>query len=279
MDDVIARPLGPIVTDTDTPSIIERRAGGSAANTACWLGVAGADVTFVGTVGHEDVDRHAAALATYGVEARLRGCAEPTGAIVVISDGTVRTMLTSRGANAVTGPADVTDDLLSGADLLHLTGHALMDADRDEAWRDLFERAARAGVRRSVDPGSAGLLADFGAARFRRMVAGVEVLLPNRDEALLLADDDDPERAADALAAAHDLVVVTHGAAGAVARRRDVAIRVPPVLTTAVDVTGAGDAFAAGLLAGLVRDEPLEESLARAAALAARAVGIVGARP
>ncbi len=279
MDDVIARPLGPIATDTDTPSIIERRAGGSAANTACWLAAAGAEVTFVGTVGHEDVDRHAADLAAYGVHAQLRACAEPTGSIVVISDGAVRTMLTSRGANAVTGPSDVDDALLAGADLLHITGHPLMDGDRDEGWRDLFERAARAGVRRSVDPGSAGLLANFGPARFRRMVAGVEVLLPNRDEAALLGGDEDPVRAADALAADHDLVVVTDGAEGALARSLDVTLRVPPVVATSVDVTGAGDAFAAGLLAGLVKGEPLEDSLAAAAALAARAVAIVGARP
>ena len=62
MDDVIARPLGPIATDTDTPSIIERRPGGSAANTACWLAVAGVPVTFVGQVGRDDDARQDAEL-------------------------------------------------------------------------------------------------------------------------------------------------------------------------------------------------------------------------
>ena len=56
---------------------------------------------------HDDVDHHRAVLADAGVEAVLTGSNLPTGAIVVISDGSVRTMLTSRGANTETGPESV----------------------------------------------------------------------------------------------------------------------------------------------------------------------------
>jgi len=37
IDDIIVVPSGPIRVDTDTPSAIRSRAGGSAANTAAWL--------------------------------------------------------------------------------------------------------------------------------------------------------------------------------------------------------------------------------------------------
>ena len=126
IDDVIVRPHGPIAVDTDTPSTIERRGGGSAANTACWLAAAGARVAFVGTVHHDDVGHHREVLADAGVEAMLAGSDLPTGAIVVISDGSVRTMLTSRGANTETGPESVGPALLGRVGRLHLTGHPFM---------------------------------------------------------------------------------------------------------------------------------------------------------
>ena len=46
-----------------------------------------------------------------------------------------------------------------------------------------------------------------------------------------------------------------------------------------VDSTGAGDAFAAGVLAALLDGADVPAALARGADLAARAIGQVGARP
>ena len=279
MEDVIARPLGPIAVDTDTPSVIERRAGGSAANTACWLAVAGVAVTFVGQVGRDDIDRQRLMLGYAGLDSVLVAGDRPTGSIVVISDGSVRTMLTSRGANLDLAGDDVGDDLLAHSDHLYLTGHAVMDGDDDAHWRHLLDRAAGAGVRRWVAPGSVGMLASYGPGRFRALVRGVEVLLTGAEEAQLLSGETDPERAAAVLAADHDLVVVTLGDAGALARTGDRVVRVAAVPAQAVDVTGAGDAFVAGLLAALVGGADLEAALESASHLAARAVTLVGARP
>jgi sugar/nucleoside kinase (ribokinase family) len=279
MDDVIARPLGPIAVDTDTPSEIERRPGGSAANTACWLASQDVEVTFVGHVGRDDLDHQADLLAQPRLRVALTGGPRPTGSIVVISDGSTRTMLTSRGANLDLGGADVDDVALAGTEHLYLTGHAVMDGDDDATWRDLLDRAARARVRRWVSPGSVAMLAAYGAERFRDLVRGVEVLVAGRDEATLLAGDPDPERAATALAADHELVVVTLGGDGALARSGTEVVRVPAVAAEVVDVTGAGDAFVAGLIAGLTRGPDLGQALAQGTWLAARAVTLVGARP
>ncbi len=279
MDDVIARPLGPIQVDTDTPSIIERRPGGSAANTACWLASAGIEVTFFGHVGRDDLERQADVLERSGLHLSLVGGSRPTGAIVVISDGSVRTMLTSRGANLDLAGSDVDDTALAGADHLYLTGHPVLDGDDDEEWRDLLDRAGRAGVRRWVAPGSVAMLREYGAQRFRAVAAGAEVLVAGREEAELLAGADDIDGAAAVLAADHELVVVTLGDEGALARAGDRVVRVPAVPAEAVDVTGAGDAFAAGLVAALVHGDDLEDALASASRLAAQAVTRVGSRP
>ncbi|WP_375388104.1 carbohydrate kinase family protein [uncultured Amnibacterium sp.] len=279
IDDVIVRPAGPIAPDTDTPSAIERTAGGSAANTACWLGASGASATLVATVGREDVPRHEALLERHGVVPHLRGVDRATGTIVVLSQGGSRAMLTDRGANAETAPDDVDDGLLADHALLHLTGHVLGGPDRDEGWRALLARARLAGLSTSVAPGSAAWLQDLGPGRFRRITAGADLLLAGLDEARLLTGLDDPQAAARALAASHGLVVVTLGGDGSLLARGDRVLRVPIVTTEVVDVTGAGDAYAAGLLGALLQGASDAEAGAAAAALAARAVARVGARP
>ncbi|MGN6743611.1 MAG: carbohydrate kinase family protein [Amnibacterium sp.] len=279
IDDVLVRPLGPIRPGTDTPSVIERLPGGSAANTACWIAAAGVDASVVATVHRDDLERHAAALERAGVAPLLRPSDTGTGTIVVLSDGAERTMLTSRGANEETGPEAVPPDLLVEHTRLHLTGHVVTGPDRDAGWRRLLERAAGLGLPVSVDPGSTGLLSEYGPERFRRLVAGVALLLPGRDEAELLTGEADPRRAAAVLGREHDTVVVKCGAAGAIAVTDGEELVVPAARAVPVDVTGAGDAFAGALLAALATGAALPEALAAATARAADAVGILGARP
>ena len=60
INDIVAVPRIPVRPDTDTPSSIRPRPGGSAANTAVWLGSRGAAVDFVGAVGAHDAAEHAA---------------------------------------------------------------------------------------------------------------------------------------------------------------------------------------------------------------------------
>lgn len=280
IDDVLVRPDGPIRDDTDTPSRIERVPGGSAANTACWLASDGTPATLIATVGARDAERCGAELARYGVVPHLSEAADlPTGTIVVLSQGERRTMLTDRGANSATAPGLVTAAMLGDHDHLHLTAHVLTGVDRDADWRDLLDRAARDGVRRSIAPGSAGLLEEYGAPRFRALVAGVEVLVASEAEAALLTGETDPVRAARALGEDHALVAVTLGWKGALLQADGPARFVPAVPAALVDTTGAGDAWVAGFIGALRAGLGAADAGAAAARLAARAVERVGARP
>lgn len=274
IDDVVVVPSGPIRDDTDTPSVIRNRPGGSPANTAAWLGSLGAAVDFVGVVGAGDAARHAATLP--GVTAHLREAPElATGAIVVIVAGQSRSMLTSRGANAALDPADVTDQLLASAAVLHLTGHALLNDAGAEGFAGLIARARSAGVAVSVSPGSAGFIADYGVEAFRAAIAGASILFPSLDEGRLLTGLDDPTEIAAALAADGEVVALTLGSRGVLVNGQTV----PAVTAQIVDPTGAGDAFCAGFLDEWVRSrDPLAAARA-GVTVASRAVQAIGARP
>lgn len=278
IDDVVAIPAGPIRDDTDTPSSIHSRPGGSAANTAAWLGSLGAEVVLVGSVSAADVVRHTELLAAVGASALLRGSADlPTGTIVVIVDGQRRAMLTERGANTLLDPAWVTDELLSGSRVLHITGHALLNDAGAEGIASLIARARAAGVTVSVAPGSAGFIADYGVERFLAATAGADVLFPSLDEGRLLTGLEAPDEIGRALG--FDTVVLTRGAEGLTVFHEGASTRVGAVAVPVVDPTGAGDAFCAGYLDAWVRTGDPVESARAGALVASRAVGVIGGRP
>ncbi|TFV70342.1 carbohydrate kinase family protein, partial [Blastococcus sp. CT_GayMR20] len=97
------------------------------------------------------------------------------------------------------------------------------------------------------------------------------LLLPNADEARLLTGCADPAAAARALAERHAVVAVSLGADGALWATREVLVHRPAHETVVVDTTGAGDAFAAGLLAAWLTTPGVDPATALEAGLAAAA--------
>lgn len=280
IDDVIATPSGPIRPDTDTPATIERRGGGSAANTATWLASLGTSVDFVGRVGVLDLDRHTRVLREAGVRPMLAGDHMlPTGTIVILVDGDKRSMLTERGANAALDPDSVSDAILDGATALHFTGYSLFGKSETAGFTRLIKRAKARSVHVSVDAGSAGFMADFGAKRFLSAIAGADLLFPSLDEGRELTGLDDPAAIAQKLAKSFPLVALTLGSAGVIVASKGEPIVVDVVPTKTVDPTGAGDAFCAGFLNEWILSHDSRAAAEAGAKLAALAVGVIGGRP
>ena len=200
----------------------------------------------------------------------------PTGTcIVLVAPGGERSMLPDAGANSALAPADLPDSLLAPGGHLHLTGYSLVRPGPRPAALAAIARAAAAGMSVSVDPSSAALL----GPEFLELAAGATLLLPNLAEARTLSGEGDAQAAARALASRFPEVVVKLGAEGALWTNGSDVELVPAAPAAALDTTGAGDAFAAGLLAARLRGAPPAEALAAGCALAAQAVVTPGARP
>ena len=279
MVDVVTRLSVPLAPGSDAPAVIRFHGGGSAANTAAWLAQAGAEPVLVGRVGDDERGRGARdELRAAGIDALLVADPDlPTGTCVVIvgPDGE-RTMAPDAGANDGLSDADLSDDVLGAAGHLHVAGYALLRPGSRPAARAAISRALEHGMPVSVDPSSAALL----SPEFLDHAAGAGLLLPNADEARMLSGERDPERAARALATRFGEVVVTLGADGALWTDGRESVRADAVpVEASVDSTGAGDAFAAGLLAARLDGAAPAEALAAGARLAAEAVGRPGGRP
>jgi ribokinase len=280
MVDVVARLSGPVAVGSDSAARVSWGSGGSAANVAAWLVMAGVErPVLVGRVGDDSQGRAAAEeLAAGGVDARLAVDAErATGTcIVLVAPGGERSMLPDAGANDALQSGDLPDELLEPGGHLHVVGYALLREGSRGAARTAIARAKAAAMTVSVDPSSAALL----SPEFLDLAEGVDLLLPNADEAFALTGQTDPERAARRLAKRFPEVVVKLGAEGTLWTDGVGEARAPAMETTGVlDTTGAGDAFAAGLLAARTGGAGPPEALRAACALAVRAVCAPGARP
>jgi ribokinase len=279
MVDVVALLSGPLAAASDAPATIRFHGGGSAANTAAWLAAAGAEPVLIGCVGDDERGRHAyGELRMAGVDVRLAVDPDlPTGTcVVLVGPEGERTMVPDAGANDALKDEDLPDGLLEAGGHLHVAGYALLREGSRPAARGAIVRASKAGMTVSVDPSSSALL----SSEFLDFAAGADLLLPNAAEARALTGRGDPERAARALAERFADVVVTLGAEGALWTDGRELLRATPVPVDAVkDSTGAGDAFAAGLLSARLAGAPVSEALVAGCELAARAVTQAGARP
>lgn len=281
--DVVVRTAEPISRASDTPARISMLGGGAAANTACWLAESHVNTALVAKVGADEAGRtRSLELVGHGVDSRVvTDHDRPTGTIVVLveADGQ-RTMLTDRGASARLAPRDIPVDLFGRGAHLHLSGYTLLHPDSRDAGRHALRQAADAGMSISVDGASAAPLRSVGAADFRSWATGVDLLLVNAEEADVLTNRADPAAAARALSADFPNVVVKVGAQGAIWATPDRLRSCPAAPARVVDTTGAGDAFAAGVLVDwLTPGGTPDSALARGAALAARAVARAGGRP
>ena len=280
-NDVVVDPRAPIRPDTDTPSHIRHTPGGSAANTAAWLGFLGAPADLVACVGILDAADHAEWLRGHGVVPHLHlATGLETSTIVIVVEGEQRTMLTDRGANRALSDEQVTDALLDAAGYLHLTGYNLLDGPRAAGVGRVIARAHERGIVVSMNPGSAGYLADFGVEAFVEATAGVDLLVANAQEAALLAATDDPAAAVVALGERHGIAVVTQGPRSVLVVERGSAPREVQVpAARLLDPTGAGDAMAAGFLNSWRVDGDAVRAAEAGILVAAQAIQIYGGRP
>ncbi|MDH2390022.1 PfkB family carbohydrate kinase [Streptomyces sp. HNM0663] len=281
--DVVAVHRAPLARGTDTEAVIRILPGGAGANAACWAARWGlTDVRVLAQVGAGDAAWHEGQLLAAGVRPLLVADRDaPTATVIALVDATAeRTFLTDNGAALRLAPADWSPSLLEGIGHLHVSGYLLFsDAGRGLV-RLALETARSRGVTTSVDPASTGFIAALGVDRMLAAIDGVDVLLPNADEARLLTGLPDAADAAAKLSRIVPLTVVTLGARGAlVAQSGAVTARVPGIRAQAVDSTGAGDAFTGAFLAAWLTGGDAARAAADGCRAGAEAVTALGGRP
>ncbi len=258
--------------------------GGSAANTIATIASLGGSAGYIGCVCNDQLgeifahDLRAMGI-HYAVPPRSAGPATARCLILVTADAQ-RTMNTYLGACVTLGPEDIDDELIRNSKITYLEGYLW---DRPSA-KQAFIKAARV-AKASGRKVALSLSDSFCVSRHRDsfldLVAHhVDILFANEAEISALYQTDSFEVAVRSVRGQTEFAALTRGAKGSVLVSEGDPIYVPaePV-TELVDTTGAGDAYAAGVLLGLTRGEPLAACGKSGSQAAARVLGHYGARP
>jgi sugar/nucleoside kinase (ribokinase family) len=243
VEDIAIEVGSPINIASDTDATILRRRGGSAANVATAAARSAGRARFLGQVGDDAVGATLVAeLSGQGVDVGHVRLGGRSGTIVVLVDVSgERTMLVDRGS---TRALDCPEQRwLDDVDVLHVPFYSLAVDPIAATTTTLIEWCHARRIAVSIDVSSVAVLTDYGVDRARRLVERLrpDAVFANHDEADLLAIDGPLGNA---------LTFVKRGARAASVHLPTGATITEPALALelGVDTTGAGDAFAAGVL-------------------------------
>lgn len=257
LDFVASAAVLPRAGETVTGATLARHPGGKGANQALAAQKLGADVSLIGCVGDDEMSGAAMALLmAHGVE--LSGVetdiAEPTGVALIAVDQTGENQIVvCAGANHRVTP----EQLPSRIDCPLIVQLELPIATVEAA---------------------VGRATEFVCVNLAPAAPVSDQLLRRAD--LLIVNETEAEFYGDLLHHGGGRVVVTEGAKGAVMYQRGAELaRATPPRVTAVDATGAGDAFVGAICVALLEGMPADQALRFACAAGALAATTAGAQP
>ncbi len=279
---LIDEPRAEQLTELMPPGLKE--SGGSAANTMVGVASFGQTAAYIGKVRDDalgDVFIHdiREAGVQFDVTPASSGPATARCLIQVTPDGQ-RTMNTFLGASSVLTTDDIDEQLVAQAKVLYCEGYLWDLEEAKQAIRHAMGIAKANGVTTSLT-----LSDPFAVDRHRDewldLIADrVDLLFGNRDEVYSLLGTDDRDHIIGRLRDMAETTCVTMGSSGSMIITPNEVLEIPVVeVDERVDTTGAGDLYAAGVLAGLAQGQSLDVAGRMGSCAAAEIITHIGARP
>jgi len=252
--------------------------GGSAANTIVGLARLGCRIGFVGKVAgdqegtlliedfrKEHVDTTGVIRVKEGESGKIMGFVDEKGE---------RALYIDSGVNDTIAFDEVKQDYVSHAGFLHLT--SFVGEKSFQTQKELLKTLPEI-VKVSFDPGA--LYARKGLAQLELIIRKSHIMMPNSRELSLITGEADYCRGADFLIGMGvGIVAVKLGADGCYVTDGRERHLIEAFKVEAVDTTGAGDAFCAGFLYGLLKEKNIQECGRLGNFVASRCVMKMGAR-
>ena len=252
--------------------------GGSAANTVVALARLGCKVGFIGKVASdregkmqidcfkkEGVDTSGVIQAKHGKSGSVLGFVDKKGA---------RALYINSGVNDIIEPREIKWDYVSQIKFLHLSSFV---GEKSLRTQKKLLATLPSDVKISFDPGS--VYARQGFVAIEPIIRSSYVLMPNAVELELLTGEADYCKGADfMIEMGVKIVAVKLGSKGCYVTDGRERLRIEPFKVKVVDTTGAGDAFCAGFLYGLINNKSLYECGRLGNFVASRSVTAMGAR-
>ena len=257
--------------------------GGSAANTCAVAAMLGARVAYIGKVADDQLGRvfrhDIGAVGVHFPSAALHSGAPTARCLIMVTPDGQRTMNTYLGACVSLGTADIDAALVAAAAVTYLEGYLFDPPEAQAAFRAAADAAHAAGRKVALSLSDSFCVHRHRAA-FRDLVDGhIDILFANEAEITALYETNTFAEAAAWARRDVGLAALTRSEAGSLIIAGGETVEVAAAAASVIDTTGAGDAYAAGFLAGLTAGKPLAECGRLGSVAAAEVISHYGARP
>jgi sugar/nucleoside kinase (ribokinase family) len=197
-------------------------------------------------------------------------------AICFIHPGGDRSFVLCMAANHYLNDSNIDYSALNEGDYLHVGGSMIMNGTRGENLATILKKAKERKVIISLDT------CWDGTGQWRKLLEPalqyVDIFETNAEEAVLYAEKDDLKDALSYYSSFDiDVIVVKMGEKGVYIKSQSFTGEIPIFSVDTVDGTGAGDAFDAGFLTGLINNWSIEQAGIFGSAVGAKCVTKYGA--
>ena len=259
----------------------EQAAGGSAANTMVGVALAGGAAFYSGKVGSDDAGAlYRRSMAQAGVEFEVEAGSGPTGTcLVMVTPDGERTMQSHLGSSTLLAPGDIQTARIARSRMVYVEGYLWGGPGTTATARHAMDTARAGGVPVAFTLSDPNLVHAVGDQLRAITQEQVEVLFCNEYEAQVYTGARNREMALQGLGGDAPLVFMTCGADGSMVYDRGAIHFISGHRVNAVDSTGAGDSYAAGVLYGLTHGMTPQQAGVLGSFLSAKVVTHFGPRP
>ena len=262
-----------------TLKIEEAVSGGSVANSIVGLSQLGDDVGFIGKINADELGKkYEEGLVKEKVQFfyKKKEEASPTGTcLILITPDAERTMVTFLGIAGKISEKDINEEAVKGSEMIFLEGYLWDEGEPKSA----FNKALSFSHKKAMS-----LSDQFCVERHKKNFLDLvrnklDVVFANEQEIKSLIDTKNFDDVITFGKQLGKLLIITRGEKGSVAINSDEVTECESKSNLKiVDLTGAGDLFAAGFLHGLINNFPIKESLKKGTEMSSIIIQRVGAR-
>ena len=253
--------------------------GGSVANSIVGLSQLGNKVGFIGKVNDDDLgSKYEDGLKQENVKYFYSKKKEdlPTGTcLILVTPDSERTMCTFLGTAGKINVDDVSSDAIKQSEIILLEGYLWDEGEPKKAFEKAIQNANKVAMSLSDQ-----FCVDRHKPHFLDLVKNkLDITFANEQEIMSLIDAKSFDEVINFSKSLSKIIVLTRGEKGAVAINGDEVVEcgIKQGLKI-VDLTGAGDLFAAGFLHGHVNNMSLKESLDKGTEMSSKVIQQIGAR-
>ena len=260
---------------------LNRCAGGSAANTIVGVADFGGKAAYCGKVAGDEVGNFFLDdMRKLGISIDVPQSTEGqsgTCAIMITPDAQ-RTMLTNLGVSGTLCDSDVDEEIVKASKYVYIEGYLFTGEDTKSAAYRAIDLAQKHGVKIAFTASDPFLVNMMRQEMWELIEGPVDLFFCNEEEAKSLTEKSDPVEAAHEIHKHSENVALTLGANGSILMHEGDVIAIEGVDVAAIDTTGAGDMYAAGLLYGITNGMNWKQAGHLASHAAGRIVSQLGAR-